>query len=181
MRIKMDAHMAGYVDAYIYRGIDAPLRVMGNRPPNARRCAPNPPRSAPSRPLVDGQRSGTFSGVITGAFLAEAASVVDNKLAVSGGVLSGFGVEADRQARLVLVVLTQSETDGPVRRVEVEIRPPTDDDPLVLEYELPDAAAGGEIGFAFFTIEVMLPVNGRWVFVVTGGTGTFSLPLEVSG
>jgi hypothetical protein len=24
-------------------------------------------------------------------------------------------------------------------------------------------------------------VNGRWVFVVTGGIGTFSLPLEVTG
>ncbi len=113
--------------------------------------------------------------------MAEAASVVDNKLTVSGGVLSGFGVEADRRVRFVLVVLTQSETDSPVRRVEVEIRPPTDDDPLVLEYELPGAAAGGEIGFAFFDIEVRLPVNGRWVFVVTGGAGTFSLPLEVSG
>jgi hypothetical protein len=62
-------------------------------------------------------------------------------------------------------------------RVEVEIRPPTDDDPLVIEYELPDAAAGGEIGFAFFNIEVRLPVNGRWVFVVTGGAGAFSLAL----
>ena len=118
--------------------------------------------------------------MITGAFLAEAASVVDNKLSVSGGVLSSFGVEADRQARFVLVVLTQSETDSPAQHVEVEIRPPTEDDPLVLEYELPDAAAGGEIGFAFFNIEVRLPVNGRWVFVVTGGAGTFSLPLEVS-
>lgn len=119
--------------------------------------------------------------MITGAFLAEAASVVDNKLTVSGGVLSRFGVEADRQARFVLVVLTQSETDSPVRRVEVEIRPPTDDDPLVVEYELPEAAAGGEIGFAFFNLEVRLPVNGRWVFVVTSGIGTFSLPLEVTG
>ena len=70
--------------------------------------------------------------MITGAFLAEAASVVDNKLSVSGGVLSSFGVEADRQARFVLVVLTQSETDSPAEHVEVEIRPPTEDDPLVL-------------------------------------------------
>jgi hypothetical protein len=119
--------------------------------------------------------------VITGAFLAEAASVVDNKLNVSGGVLSGFRLEADRQARFVLVVLTQSETDTPMRRVEVEIRPPTDDDSLVIEYELPEAAAGAEIGFAFFNVEVRLPTNGRWVFVVTGGAGVFSLPLEVSG
>ena len=129
-----------------------------------------------------GGRAGVaFVDVITGAFLAEAASVVDNKLVVSGGVLSGFGLESDREARLVLVVLTQSETDSPVRGVEVEIRPPTDDDPLVLEYELPEAVAGGEIGFAFFGIEVRLPVNGRWVFVVTCGPGVFSLPLEVSG
>jgi hypothetical protein len=119
--------------------------------------------------------------VITGAFLAEAASVVDNKLCVSGGVLSGFRVGPDRIARFMLVVLTQAETDCPVRQIDLEIRPPTDDEPLTIAYELPEAAAGGEIGFAFFGIEVRLPANGRWVFVVTGGAGTFSLPLEVSG
>ena len=117
--------------------------------------------------------------MITGAFLAEAASVVDNKLNVTGGVLSGFMVGPDRQVRFVLVVLTQSETDTPVRRIEVEIRPPTDDDPLVIVYELPGAVASGEIGFAFFNVEVELPLDGRWVFVVTGGAGTFSLPLQV--
>jgi hypothetical protein len=129
---------------------------------------------------VDGG-GGNFGGVITGAFLAEAASVVDNKLAVSGGVLSGYMVGPDRVAQFVLVVLTQAETDCPERRVDVEIRPPTDDEPLTIEFELPAAAAGGEIGFAFFNIEVRLPSNGRWVFVVSGGPGLFSLPLEVSG
>jgi hypothetical protein len=119
--------------------------------------------------------------VITGAFLAESASVVDNKLCVSGGVLSGFQVGPDRIAQFMLVVLTQAETDSPVLVVDVEIRPPTGDEPLTIEYELPEAVAGGEIGFAFFGIEVRLPSNGRWVFVVTGGAGTFSLPLEVSG
>jgi hypothetical protein len=119
--------------------------------------------------------------VITGAFLAEAASVVDNKLAVSGGVLSAFTVGPDRVAQFVLVVLTQAETDSPVRRLELEIRPPTDDEPLNIEYELPEAAGCGEIGFAYFDIEVRLPSNGRWVFVVTGGAGMISLPLMVSG
>ncbi len=119
--------------------------------------------------------------MITGAFLAEAASVVDNKLAVTGGVLSGYMVGDDRLAKFVLVVLTQVETDAPVRLVEVEIRPPTDDEPLTIEYELPEAAAGGEIGFAFFDIEVRLPSNGRWVFLVTCGAGAFSLPLQVTG
>jgi hypothetical protein len=118
--------------------------------------------------------------VITGAFLAEAASVVDNKLRVSGGVLSRFMVDADRIAEFLLVVLTQAETGTSDRLVDVEIRPPTDDEPLHLEYELPESAAGGEIGFAFFRIEVKLPVDGRWVLVVTGGAGVVSLPLIVT-
>ena len=37
-----------------------------------------------------------------------------------------------------------------IREVDVEIMPPTDAEPLIREYELPDAAAAGEIGFAFF-------------------------------
>jgi hypothetical protein len=143
---------------------------------NQQRSAPYPLST-----VADGERSGSFGGVITGVFLAESASVVDNKLKVSGGVLSRFTVGPDREARFVLVVLTQAETDRPVRRVEVEIMPPTDDESLILGYELPEAAVGGEIGFAFFNVEVVLPVNGRWVLVVTGGAGTFSLPLLVSG
>jgi hypothetical protein len=118
--------------------------------------------------------------VITGAFLAESASVVNNKLCVSGGVLSGFHVGPDRQVRFVLVLLTQSETDSPVRQVDVEIRPPTDGEPLNIEYELPESAAGGEIGFAYFNVEVRLPTDGRWVFVVSCGAGVTSLPLEVT-
>jgi len=55
------------------------------------------------------------------------------------------------------VVLTQAETDSPDRLVNVEIRPPSGDEPQYLEFELPEAAAGGEIGFAFFRIEVVLP------------------------
>jgi hypothetical protein len=119
--------------------------------------------------------------MITGAFLAEAAAVVSNKLNVSGGVLSGYVVGPDRSARLVLVVLTQVETDGPVRRVDVEIRPPGDGEPIQISYDLPEAAASGEIGFAFFNVEVSLPSDGRWVFVVTCGPGAVSLPLQVSG
>jgi hypothetical protein len=120
--------------------------------------------------------------VIVGAFLAESASVVDNKLEVSGGVLSGFMVGPDRSAVLMLVVLTQAETGNPDREVQVEIWSPTDDDdPLRLTHELPEAAASGEIGFAFFALDVNLPVNGRWVMVITGGAGVVSLPLNVTG
>ena len=118
--------------------------------------------------------------MITGAFLAESASVVENKLSVSGGVVSRYLVGPERSAHFVLVVLTQTETDNPVRVVNVEIRPPTGGEPRTLECELPESAAGGEIGFAFFDIDVELPVNGRWVIVVTGGPGVISLPLQVS-
>lgn len=106
---------------------------------------------------------------------------MDNKLNVSGGVLLRFAVEADRLAQFLLVVLTQSETGSPDRRIEVEIRPPTDDDPLTIEFELPEAAITAELGFAIFPIEVTLPVDGRWVLMVTGGAGMISLPLLVRG
>ncbi|GAB3035180.1 hypothetical protein [Mycobacterium bourgelatii] len=120
--------------------------------------------------------------MIVGAFLAEAASAVDNKLSVSGGVLSRYTVDEDRVAKFLLVTLTQAEPDNPDRRVNVEIRPPSEDDePQFLEFELPEAAVASEVGFAIFGIEVILPFNGRWVLLVTGGAGAISLPLLVMG
>ncbi|MEI7717511.1 MAG: hypothetical protein WCI78_15730, partial [Mycobacterium sp.] len=86
----------------------------------------------------------------------------------------------ERAAKFILVVLTQTETDNPVRLVSVEIRPPTGDEPRTLECVLPESVAGDEIGFAFFDVDAELPVDGRWVIVVRGGTGTVSLPLQVS-
>jgi len=118
--------------------------------------------------------------IVTGAFLAEAASVVDNKLNVSGGVLSRFVVGPDRTAAFLLVLLTQAEGDNPDRRVAVELWPPTGAKPLQIVYEVPEAAAAAEIGFAFFQLEVKLPTDGRWVLLVAGGPGVISLPLEVS-
>ncbi|ORB84665.1 hypothetical protein B1987_13640 [Mycobacterium kansasii] len=119
--------------------------------------------------------------MIVGAFLAEAAAAEDNKLNVSGGVLFRYALDADRLAQFLLVVLTQTETGNPDRRVDVEIWPPTDGEPLHLPFELPEAATAAEVGFAIFAIEVTLPVDGRWVIVVTGGAGAISLPLLVSG
>jgi hypothetical protein len=118
--------------------------------------------------------------MITGAFVAEAAAAVDNKLNVSGGVVSRFAVGPDRFARFVLVVLTESETDDGERRIDVEIRPPNDDEPIKMDFELPTVAVAEFPGFAFFEIGIKLPVDGRWVLVVTGGTGAVSLPLLVS-
>lgn len=118
--------------------------------------------------------------IVTGAFLAEAAEVVDNKLDVRGGVLSRFVVGPDRFATFLLVVLTQSDADDGDGRVDVEIWPPTGNKPLQVAFELPPAATVGEIGFAFFPVSVAMPVDGRWVIVVAGGPGVISLPLVVS-
>ena len=118
--------------------------------------------------------------IVGGAFLAEAAATVDNKLNVQGGVLSRFAVGPDRSASFLLVVLTGPDADGSDRRVDVEIRPPTDDAPICQWFEAPEAAVGELPGFAFFGLDVRLPVDGRWVVDVTSGGKGVSLPLVVS-
>jgi hypothetical protein len=118
--------------------------------------------------------------MVTGAFLAEAASVVDNKLNVSGGVLSRVAVGPDRSAQFVLVVLTEAETGNSDNRVRVEIRPPTDDQPVRMEFEVPEASIAEFPGFAFFAIAIDLPVDGLWMLEVSGGMGAILLPLLVS-
>jgi hypothetical protein len=120
--------------------------------------------------------------ILTGAFLAEQAATVDNKLNVAGGVLSKYTVGPDRSASFVLVVLTRGDADSDNpddRRVEVELMPPTGDAPVHRRFEVPEASIGEFPGFAFFGIDVNLPVDGRWVLVVTGGTEAISLPLLV--
>jgi hypothetical protein len=117
--------------------------------------------------------------MLSGAFLAEAAATVDNKLNVQGGVLSRFTVGPDRLAQFMLVVLTQPDDDSD-RRVDVEITPPTLDAPIRTWFEAPEAALGEFPGFAFFGIDVTLPSDGRWVIDVTSGGAGVSLPLVVN-
>ncbi len=116
---------------------------------------------------------------VTWAFLAESAASVDNKLNVSGGVLSRYAVGPERLARLVLVLMTEADSDHPDRRVSVEFRPPTFDEPVRQEFEIPEAAIGKFPGFAFFNVEVELPVDGRWLILVSGSAGTISIPLVI--
>ncbi|MGO9158951.1 hypothetical protein [Mycobacterium sp.] len=117
--------------------------------------------------------------ILTGAFLAEQAATIDNKLNVAGGVLSKFSVGPDRSASFVLVVLTRADSDNSDRRVEVELIPPTGEAPVLRRFEVPEASIGEYPGFAFFGIDASLPVDGRWVIVVTGGTEAITLPLLV--
>jgi hypothetical protein len=118
---------------------------------------------------------------LTGAFLAEAAATVDNKLNVQGGVLSKFTVGPDRYARFVLVVLTVPESEDSDRRVDVELKPPTLDAPQYKWFDAPEAAVGEFPGFAFFEIEARLPVDGRWTIEISCGDSSVSLPLVVDG
>jgi hypothetical protein len=117
--------------------------------------------------------------IVTGAFLAEAAATVDNKLNVQGGVLSKFTVGPERLARFVLVVLTQPDGDDSNRRIDVEIKPPELGAPQYKWFEAPEASVGEFPGFAFFEIDTRLPEDGRWVVDVSCGDSSVSLPLVV--
>ncbi len=118
--------------------------------------------------------------IVTGAFLAEAAATVDNKLNIQGGVLARFTVGPDRFARFVLVVLTRADTENSDRRIDIEIMPPTLDEAQHLRFEVPEASLGEFPGFAFFDVGVALPFDGRWMIVVNGGGEAISLPLVVN-
>lgn len=118
--------------------------------------------------------------IVSGAFLAEAAATVDNKLNISGGVLSKFTVGPDRRAWFVLVVLTRADDDVADRTVTVEIKPPTLDDPIRQQFEVPEVSVSEFPGFAFFDVEAVLPYDGRWAIEVSGGGETVSLPLVVN-
>ena len=118
---------------------------------------------------------------VTGVFLAEAAATVDNKLNVQGGVLAKFTVGPDRLARFVLVVLTQAGSKDSERRVDVEIKPPTDGAPVYKWFEAPEASVGEFPGFAFFEITATLPSDGCWTLDVSSAGTEVSLPLVVDG
>ena len=96
-----------------------------------------------------------------------------------GGVLSRYTVGPERLARFVLVLMTEADTEDPERRVDVEFRPPTFDEPVRKQLEVPEAAISKFPGFALFDIEVKLPVDGRWLILVSGGAGTISIPLVI--
>jgi hypothetical protein len=104
--------------------------------------------------------------ILTGAFLAEQAATIDNKLNVAGGVLSKFTLGPDRSASFVLVVLTRADadSDNSDRRIEVELIPPTGEAPVLRRFEVPEASIGEFPGFAFFGIDANLPVDGRSAF-----------------
>ena len=118
--------------------------------------------------------------IVTGAFLAEAAAAVDNKLNVQGGVLASCLVRPDRIARVTLVVLTQAEAGDKAAKLNIKLVKPSGDS-QALQIDIPEATLGGENGFASFPIGIPAETDGRYVLVVSGsGGGSVSLPLRVA-
>jgi hypothetical protein len=119
--------------------------------------------------------------IVTGAFLAEAAAAVDNKLHVWGGVVSHVGLGPERAVRPVLVALTQAEEDNSDRAIEVDIQPPDGQETLHFSLEVPEATANNEVGFTYWPLPLELPFDGRWVFNLSTAEGPeVSFPLIVS-
>lgn len=121
--------------------------------------------------------------IITGAFFAERATAVDDKLNVRGGVISGVRVGADRLLDVSLVVLLQAaqldDVGAPV--VEFELRPPNDEDPLRLPLRVRNEALSSDGGFQIYGIRVSVPFDGRWVCLVSAGGARVLLPLTIRG
>ena len=118
---------------------------------------------------------------ISGAFLAEKVEAVNNKLDVHGGVISNYKVGPDRVVQFDIVVLTQGDTDSTDRLVVIEVLPPNGGEPLHLHRELPANLTSADVGFACFQFRLTLNLNGRWIVKMSGGAGSVSLPLTVSG
>jgi len=118
--------------------------------------------------------------IVTGAFLAEAAATVDNKLHVWGGVPETFFVGPDRFARFFLVVLLQHGADKRDDVIQLTlIPPPEQEERLEIPIRLPPGAIGGEVAHAWFPIQISLPFDGRYGCLVTTGGTTISLPMNV--
>lgn len=129
--------------------------------------------------------------IISGAFLAEAAAVENNKLQVQGGVITEYLVGPDRVAQFVIVVLTHGEPHtrsgggrhavaaAVDRFVQIEVRPPGGRDAPHLDLEVPEDLVDSEVGCAFFPIDLQVPVDGRYEILLDGCGATMLFPLTV--
>jgi hypothetical protein len=130
---------------------------------------------------------------MTGAFLAEWADVVDNKLQVSGGVLSAYGAGADRSVNVVVVILTHADEATPstggrhakssdgeqLSIVQLDINLPTGE-VATNGLELPADLNDSEVGCAFFPLELTLVNDGRHEIVLTWNQVRIAMPLTVT-
>lgn len=119
--------------------------------------------------------------IITAAFVAEAATAVDSKLHVWGGLFTRYTVGPDRIANVMLVLLTAGEEGNADPTVRIDVIPPDGSEPLNFEFDVPEATATAELGFAYQNIQLGLPTDGRWTLSIsTSGAGKpLSVPLTI--
>lgn len=117
---------------------------------------------------------------VTGALLAEAASVVDGKLDVRGGFLRHFQVGPDRTAEMTLIVFTEFEDGDTTPQLTVGLMKPSgDSQEEQIDVPAPSMAPGGEVAFAFWSIVIPVEEDGKYLLEVRGDKGAVSLPLTV--
>ena len=116
--------------------------------------------------------------IVTGALLAESASVVDNKLHLQGGVITSCHAGPQRVVEPVLVVLIQPESSDQDAKIDVRFTDPVGG-ALDMQFEVPESSLGGEVGFVFYPLELPVPADGRYLLAVSGRGGFASLPLTV--
>jgi hypothetical protein len=114
--------------------------------------------------------------IVTGAFLAEAASVADGKLYVLGGVVVRWTRMPGSVAVITIVVLTQADEDHP-DNLEVTIHGPNGQS-MVAGIPIPDIThEGNDAGFFLGQIGIGPEApDGRYVIVL----GDISMPLTLN-
>lgn len=117
--------------------------------------------------------------IVTGALLADSAFVVDNKLNVVGGVVDTCKADLQRLVPVTLVVLIQPEPFDQAPKIDVKFTDPSGN---TLEEQLgvPESSLGGEVGFVYYTMKMPVPIKGRYLFAVSGNSGSVSLPLKIT-
>lgn len=116
--------------------------------------------------------------ILTGALLAESASVVDNKLNVQGGVIDSFQADSGRLAAATLVVLIQPEGSERTATIDVTFTDPVGESNK-FDLEIPPSSLGGEVGFVCYPVRIPVPTDGQYRLTVSAQTGTVTLPLNV--
>ncbi|MGE2731426.1 hypothetical protein ACQI4F_18275 [Mycolicibacterium vaccae] len=116
--------------------------------------------------------------IVTGALLAESASVVDNKLNVVGGVISTCHAGPQRVIEPTLIVLIAPEPFDQAAKIDVRFTDPTGET-LDEQFDVPQSSMGGEIGFVYYPVRLPVPVNGRYLLTVSARGGFVSLPVRV--
>lgn len=111
--------------------------------------------------------------VVTGAFLAEHASTVDNSLSVTGGGVTKITRPPGTPVTLFLVVLTRTDGDD-IDCLNVELSGP-DGRETTIELPVPAMPKERETGFAHWPLSLGDIPDGRHVFAL----GDKIFPLNV--